>query len=347
MELENWWVIPVCALLLAATAGYVVWRWRIHTRTVRAGGTPVAHSERLTRLPEYRTVLNRATVGTIVAASIIGLLALATGVLAARPIHSAVVIPEKYNRDIVLCLDVSGSMSEVDADVLDRFDQLTERFKGERIGLVLFNATAAQVFPLTDDYEFVREQLTLVRTGIDGTGDFSDVWGGTSLATRDGASLIGDGLASCVLSFGAPAQSGAGQAAAGQPAAADDHRSRSVILATDNYVNGEQIMTLEQAGQLAQARNVRVYGIDKPGTLSGDSPESIEFRSVVEATGGNYFKLDDSTAVSAVIDAIQATEASLIKGTPQLVVTDQATPWIIASLILVALFLVIAWRVRL
>jgi Ca-activated chloride channel family protein len=343
MELENWWVIPVCLALVLATAGFVAWRWRKRSARRRSAGTPVAHSERLTRLPEYRTVLNRATAGTIVAASLIGLLAVTTGILAARPIHSAVVVPEKFNRDIVLCLDVSGSMAEVDADVLDRFDQLTERFKGERIGLVLFNATAAQVFPLTDDYEFVRDQLMLVRTGIDGTGDYSDVWGGTSLASRDGASLIGDGLASCVLSFGTD-----------QPGAADpessqgsDKRSRSVILATDNDVNGEQLMTLEQAGQLASNRDVRVYGIDKPGILIGDSPESAEFQRVVEATGGAYFKLDDSTAVSAVIDSIQATEASLIKGTPQLVVTDQAAPWIVVSLLLVMLFLVIAWRVRL
>ncbi len=49
-------------------------------------------------------------------------------------------------------------------------------------------------------------------------------------ANLSGASLIGDGLASCALQFDAE----------------DTERSRSIILATDNYVSGEPIYTLRR-----------------------------------------------------------------------------------------------------
>lgn len=70
----------------------------------------------------------------------------------------------------MLCLDVSGSMAEVDMEILDTFLELTDDFKGERIGLTIFNASPVQVFPLTDDYEFVKEHLkcsaTVLKVGM-------------------------------------------------------------------------------------------------------------------------------------------------------------------------------------
>ena len=38
--------------------------------------------------------------------------------------------PELRNRDIVLCLDVSGSMTEYDAALVGVFEKLVERFDG-------------------------------------------------------------------------------------------------------------------------------------------------------------------------------------------------------------------------
>ena len=59
----------------------------------------------------------------------------------------------------MLCLDVSGSMSEVDVEVLSVFEELLDGFEGERIGLTIFNSSPVQIFPLTDDYEFIRGHL--------------------------------------------------------------------------------------------------------------------------------------------------------------------------------------------
>ena len=67
--------------------------------------------------------------------------------------------PESRNRDIMLCLDVSGSMYEADSEILRVYAELSKGFKGERIGLVLFDSSPVVVFPLTDDYDFVTKQL--------------------------------------------------------------------------------------------------------------------------------------------------------------------------------------------
>jgi Ca-activated chloride channel family protein len=328
VELAFWWMLAVCAAVVVAGALVAVLSWRRRSRR-KGPGLAVAHSERLTRLPAYRSSIRRTRAVTIAFVALLGVSLVAAGLLAARPVQNTVVQPGKYNRDIVLCLDVSGSMTDTDVEVLNRFDELSKGFKGERLSLVLFNASAAQVFPLTDDYAYVRDQLTAVRAGLDGSGDFSEAWAGTMLG--DGASLIGDGLASCILKFGDR----------------DSDRSRSVILATDNYVNGDQLMTLAEAGSFAQSLKVRVYGIDPAKESTGATAESQELESVVDATQGGYYALDSADTVPTIINKIEATQAALIKGQPSLIVSDR--PVLLAGILLalLAALLVLAWRARL
>ena len=61
-------------------------------------------------------------------------------ILAGRPTTKTVIEPESRNRDIMLCLDVSGSMYEADSEILRVYAELSKGFKGERIGLVLLIA---------------------------------------------------------------------------------------------------------------------------------------------------------------------------------------------------------------
>ena len=61
-----------------------------------------------------------------------------------------------------------------------------------------------QVFPLTDDYDFILDHLDRAE-GLRGDHDGFSA-GSTSAAS--GASLIGDGLASCVPASTAPTTSG-------------------------------------------------------------------------------------------------------------------------------------------
>lgn len=333
MGLIFWWM-PFAALAAAAAAagGYALWRRRDRS-SGRRRGVPVAHSERLTALPEYRSILARYRV---LLAGLLVVVVAATGIgvlLAARPSSVQVVEPQSYKRDIMLCLDVSGSMTDVDAKIVDRFASLAGGLHGERIGLTVFDSSAVQVFPLTDDYDYVKKQLTDYRDSFTSQGESGvRYWTGTDLG--QGASLIGDGLASCVLGFDGDASS---------------TRPKSIVLATDNYVNGSPIFTLKQAGALATKKNVRVYAID-PVDSSAQSqvdPVATQLKDVVDSTGGGFYGLSAGDTVPAIVEKIDQQEAGLFTGARRLVVTDDPTPLVVAAFLAVLGAFALLWRVKL
>jgi Ca-activated chloride channel family protein len=334
MGLIFWWMPLVLAVVCAGATLLVLRRRRGDRDRLRRLGTPVAHGERLTRLPVYRRLVSRYRL--LLVAALVGLIGLGglAALLASRVSSVDVVEPPSYKRDIVLCLDVSGSMTEVDSQIVETFGGLAEGLDGERIGLSLFDSSTVTAFPLTDDYDFVRTQLELYRQSFDSVGEEGTrYWSGTDLGS--GASLIGDGLASCVLGF--------------DDDDGESTRPRSIVLATDNYVNGEALVTLPEAGELATERDVRVYAVN-PADYSTDAVAdevATELRTTAEATGGAYYPLDDATSVAAIIERIDAREAGLFTGARRLVVTDDPVGLAIAGLLAAAAALVLLWRVRL
>lgn len=66
-----------------------------------------------------------------------------TALLVARPVDRQVRAAAMANRDIMLCLDVSGSMIEFDAELVDKFSQMVQSFDGERIAMSIWNRTSA------------------------------------------------------------------------------------------------------------------------------------------------------------------------------------------------------------
>ncbi|TBN56359.1 VWA domain-containing protein [Glaciihabitans arcticus] len=327
MEVIFWWMPLLWLLVIAGVVAVLLW-----LRRKRAGADssslPIANSERLTSLPGYARALRRyRALLAGVCASIVILLLVGIG-LTMRFASVDVRQPELKSRDIVLCLDVSGSMIDYDSEVVDVFSDLADEFEGERISLVIFNASAVTYFPLTSDYDYIQRQFAKLQEEF--VSPDQSYYEGTLIG--DGSSLVGDGLASCATKFDAP----------------DDPRSRSVILVTDNLIAGEQIFTLPEAGQLAADRNVRVYGIN-PGDSSAKSyldELATEFKQVVEATGGGYFALEDPENIPAIVDAITAEQAALMKGPVQLVRTDEPGFFVLLAFLGVAGLFVLAWRLR-
>jgi len=336
MELTFWWVLPVAAAA-AAGAGWLVFRKRAGENARRR---PVANADRLTVLPEYQAALRQYRRWLAVAALAAVTLAASAAIAAARPSDLTTIRPEQHNRDIVLCLDASGSMSGADAEVVDVFTELAADFDGERIGLTIFDSSAVQVFPLTDDYTYVQEQLTMAKDAFNGAGSsgFLDgTWNGR------GSSLIGDGLASCVESF--PAADGTPRDGKAQDQSA---RSRSVVLATDNFLSGDPIFTLDEAGALAQERNVRVYALN-PGDFDyGSAPgqPGALLKAAAEATGGAYYALDSPDAVAGIVREVQATEAAAIQGAPRAVVSDRPDVPLTVALLSGLVLAGASWRLR-
>lgn len=339
MVLKYWWMILVWVAL--AGVGYIVWHF-VWSRSARAKHqaasrmrrqVPVAHTERLTQLPSYRATLRRYHLLRISLIACISLALVMSLVLTMRPSAVTVTQPELRNRDIMLCLDVSGSMDPTNRQVIATFKKLAEKFDGERVGLTVFDSSANTIFPLTDDYEFIKDQLDTIGKEMDSTYGSSTLYNGT--AEGEGSSLIGDGLASCVMRFDN----------------LDIKRSRSVILVTDNYANGAQIVDIKQAGAYAKDKSVRVYGIN-PADYSDEyytDEVAKEFREVVMATDGAYYKLEyesrgDAAIISQVVEKIGQQEATRFKGSPQVAQID--IPLWFTMVLLVALvgWYVLAWR---
>ncbi|MGP0223039.1 MULTISPECIES: vWA domain-containing protein [unclassified Paenarthrobacter] len=325
MELTYWWLLPLAAAAVAAA-------WLVLRRAPRPY-RPVAHSDRMTHLPEYKKALARYRF-TLVLGALLGAVFLAASVTAAaRPVQRSTHQPEVRNRDIVLCLDVSGSMAGTDAAIAGVFKELAKEFDGERIGMVIFDSSSVQLFPLTDDYDYVAGQLSEAQEAFEsGAGSFFDgTW------QRGGSSLIGDGLASCVQSFPEDHTEGGGT-----------RRTRSVVLATDNFLSGNPVFTLEEAAALARSRDVAVHALN-PGDLDyGDDPvqPGAQLRAAVEGTGGSYHALDSPGAVPGIVQQVQDSEASAYLAAPQAVVSDDPA-WPLGIAVVSGMgLLVVGWRLQ-
>jgi Ca-activated chloride channel family protein len=330
MELMFWWLIPLAAVL----AGAALWRAYRADPQANERRRLVANADRLTALPEYQAALRRHRRWLAVAALAAATLLVSAVAAAARPAELTAISPEQRNRDIMLCLDNSGSMSSADAAVVEVFGVLAKEFDGERVGLTIFDSSAVQVFPLTDDYEYVQEQLTLAKDAFDGdpgsAGFLDGTWSGR------GSSLIGDGLASCVNGFPGTKPDPAPQ------------RSRSVVLATDNYLSGDPIFTLAQAGALAQDAGVRVYALN-PGDFDygpGQGQPGATLRAAAEASGGAYYALDTPDAVADIVRRVQETEAAAMQGAPRSVVSDRPGLPLAIALLSGLVLAGASWRLR-
>lgn len=337
-EFLYWAAIPA-ALLFGALIIAAFWFYQTSRKaqTKNANTVLVANSIRLRNTAAYQKALKRLWFQIIA----VGIVATVAGSVAAfgvaKPVAVSIDRPEKHNRDIALCLDASGSMFDVNIDVLTRFKEMSKEFDGERISLTIFNATSIQVFPLTDDYDYIEAHLDKAIHIFE--KNYNDpetaAFLASTLGREEGASLIGDGLYGCSLSFDNKD---------------DTERSRSIILATDNVVNGKELVPLDEAAQLAKDNNLRVYGIN-PGSRG---PSGIVFvpqaaiesmKEAVELTGGKFFELKDTSAAGTIVDEISSTETSIIEGSPMVVKQDQ--PELILYLISGAFALLIGlliWR---
>lgn len=332
-------------VIIALTTALFLLHKRLKKRNSPKQVHLVAHSDRVSSLPSYIKRVRRMNI--MIRTSLLLLLIGMTGLLllSARPSHRTVTKPVNKNRDIVLCLDVSGSMSEPNQQVAKVFKELAKGFDGERLGLIAFDNSPTTVFPLTDDYDYIVDKLDLIDKAyqaesienadisFDDDASTYSLFDGTM--EGEGSSIIGDGLAGCVMSFDK----------------ITSKRSRSIILVTDNQLAGEPIITLVEAGAFAKERDIRVYGINPADwSIEGGiyvQPEVVEFRQMTINTGGGYYRLDDASTVKLIIEQIDKQEVSRIDGSPQVVYTDIPQVFIIASFVTLSLVFAVAWRLRL
>jgi Ca-activated chloride channel homolog len=213
--------------------------------------------------------------------------------------------------DIVVAIDLSGSMELPDFVVrgqrVNRLEMAKEVLKefiakrpNDRIGLVAFAGRAYLASPLTLDHEFLLQNVDRLR-----------------LHMIEDNTAVGSALATAVNRL-RPVKS----------------KSKIVILMTDGQNNSGQI-TPTQAAEAAQALGVKVYTIGvgtteiamqyrRPDLL----PDEDTLRKIASMTGGNYYRADRADRFRAIyteIDRLEKTEAEVKK----FVRRDEVAAWFV------------------
>lgn len=220
---------------------------------------------------------------------------------AAKPqwLGEPVSIPSK-GRDLMLAVDLSGSMSQEDMQINGRqVDRLTmikrvlgdfiERRVGDRLGLILFADTAYLQAPLTYDRNTVEELLKESQIGLVGE-----------------QTAIGDAVGLSIKRF-----------------ASKDESNKVLILLTDGQNTAGNI-TPEQANELAISNDITIYTIGvgaesmvtqgffgmRRTNPSRDLDEDM-LTQLAESTGGKYFRATDTQSlqqVYAILDELEPIE---------------------------------------
>lgn len=302
MDLRWLWLGVVLVVVVVAVAASAT---RMPARRRRpADAVFLAHAQRLRRVPRYASLLRQQQVAmTLRCAAALFLLA-GTVLLVSRPFSEETRVQSVANRDIMLCLDVSGSMVEYDEQITREFARIAESLEGERIGLTIWNEVGVTVFPLTDDYDFVAEELDRSAEAL-GSHDFTYT-AGTMIGRS--ASQIGDGLASCVDRFDRP----------------DEERGRAVVLASDNDPQGKGVFTLDEAAEYAAGEDVVVYGFGTPNMDLLNPGARQGFEAAVESAGGQLQIMGEGS-LGGIVDGIQRLETQRLEKPPEVIVHDQ--PW--------------------
>jgi Ca-activated chloride channel family protein len=225
--------------------------------------------------------------------------------------------------DIILCLDISGSMLAQDfsPNRMEAAKNVAAEFidgrPTDRIGLVIFSGESFTMCPLTTDRSVLKTQLFSVESGL----------------LEDGTA-IGSGLATSV-----------------ERLRSSKSKSKVIILLTDGENNGG-LIDPNTAKEIAKAVGVRVYTVGvgtegfapMPVQTSGGVVMQREKVSIDEKlltqiaseTGAKYFRAKDNESLTAIYREIDQLEKSKIEITTMKRYSEQFFPFaILATMLLV------------
>jgi Ca-activated chloride channel family protein len=214
----------------------------------------------------------------------------------AGPYTRGAVLETPTGRDLVVALDLSSSMDEVDmvmnGNPMPRYQMvrnLIGRFiaerRGDRVGLMAFGHEAYMIAPLTFDTGAVAETLDELVIGLPGhRTDLGRVVGLTVQVLRK------------------------------QPNA-----TRVLVILSDGEDNTGALTGLD-AAQMAAAHNLKIYTIGISAELDTDGARIL--RTMAEVTGGEFFAAQSVTALAEITDRIDKVEPSAINGDPEYLTRD-------------------------
>lgn len=234
--------------------------------------------------------------------------------------------------DIVLCMDVSGSMGSRDIapSRMEAAKEVAEEFvRGrpvDRIGLVIFSGESFTQCPITTDRNALISQIQNLESRkhlADGT-------------------VIGEGLAT-----------------AADRLSKSPSKSKVIILITDGKEDPPEARLIDPltALEIAKAKGVKVYTIgmgaqastivERTGSRTKPQTPAIDFidvallQKIATETGGQYYRARDRDGLKEVYRQIDQLEKSKVETTSFQKVEERFLPFILAAVIFLAIELLL------
>lgn len=229
--------------------------------------------------------------------------------------------------DIVLCMDISGSMLSADfsPNRLEVSKQMAEDFVSKRpidqIGLVIFSGESYTQYPLSTDHDGLVEQIRGLRSGmlIDGT-------------------VIGEGLATSV-----------------QRLSSSKSKSKIIILLTDGNEQPPETRIIDPytALEIAKAKGVKVYTIglgalgtrtvEERGNRIASFLDENLLKRIAAQTNGAYFRAVDKESLQNIYGQIDRLEKSDIEITTRTKFHEMFVYFILAALFFLMLDIILRY----
>ncbi len=221
--------------------------------------------------------------------------------------------------DIILCIDVSGSMTardfipnRLEASKSVAIDFVNKRLT-DRIGVVIFSGESFTQCPLTTDHAVLVSAIKNIRNGL----------------LEDGTA-IGSGLSTSVDRI------------RNSPT-----KTKIVVLLTDGENNGG-LIDPKTAKEIAKAFGIRVYTIGVGSDGYASQPEntplgvvtqqvkvSIDEKLLTEIaneTGGKYFRAKDNETLTGIYSEIDGLEKTKMQIINTIRYSDKFMPFILAAI---------------
>ncbi|MCI4667221.1 MAG: VWA domain-containing protein [Bacteroidia bacterium] len=280
---------PEALFLLLLIPLYLFWYIRFYQKqrlVIRLSYDPLSLEKRKYNLSLLRLLPRLLQLGAI------ALMIIAV----ARPQSADEVINEKVEGiDIMLLLDISGSMESDDypPSRLEVAKSNAVRFikgrKQDRIGLVLFAAEALSYSPLTLDHSYLSRQVRQVSFGM----------------ISPQGTAIGEALAAGINRM-----------------EYSENGSKVMILLTDGANNAGQLSPIS-AAKLANERGIRTYaiGMGRRSTVTKAADNNLPLpdldektlRKIAQITGGNFYRASDPTRLQQIFTEISQLETRKIQ----------------------------------
>ena len=240
-------------------------------------------SEHLGLTPGSGSIVRGRSLWTLVLGVLTWLLILTA--LARPELEGEAVTIQKPARDLILAVDISGSMEQADftgtdgsrqqrlAGVKGVLAEFLAGREGERVALIVFGSKAFVQAPLTTELETILELLQQTEVGMAGPH-----------------TALGDAIGLAIRQF-----------------ESSEVKQRLLILLSDGSDTASNMSPINAAAIAAQ-RQVRILtiGVGDPQGESENRLDTETLKAIAERTGGEFYFADDQQALTRVYRQIDA-----------------------------------------